>query len=234
MHYFDVYDRHFSSFRGKEVVILEIGVWQGGSLQLWKDYFGPKAKIYGIDIDPRCKEMGEENIEIFTGSSSDRNFLKKVKASIPKIDILIDDGGHRFDQQIAAYEELFGHIKEDGVYLCEDLHTSYRLTYGGGLKRRGTFIEYTKSFIDYLNAHHSEQKNLKVNDFTRSVDSVHYYDSMIVIEKKKMQAPRHEKTGVPSFPFTEAALKPNNVPRAMLRGINKVLRFFRLPGFIYK
>ena len=64
-HYFQVYERHFSRFRNKEVVIVEIGVSHGGSLQMWKDYFGGKAKIFGIDVDPRCKDFEEENIKIF-------------------------------------------------------------------------------------------------------------------------------------------------------------------------
>ena len=93
-HYFDIYERHFNRFRNKEVVILEIGVSQGGSLQMWKNYFGGKAKIYGIDVNPSCKELEEENIKIFIGSQSDRKFLRGVKESIPKVDILIDDGGH--------------------------------------------------------------------------------------------------------------------------------------------
>lgn len=58
--YFNVYERHFSSFRNKDVVILEIGVANGGSLQMWKNYFGNKAKIYGIDINPTCKNFEEE------------------------------------------------------------------------------------------------------------------------------------------------------------------------------
>src|SRR5687767_10929859 len=84
-HYFDVYDRHFARFRGKEITILEIGVSQGGSLQMWKNYFGDKAKIYGIDINPHCKELEEENIKIFIGSQSDRKFLRKIKKEIPPI-----------------------------------------------------------------------------------------------------------------------------------------------------
>ena len=117
-HYFDVYDQYFSKYRYKEIVILEIGVFQGGSLQMWKNYLGPKAKIYGIDINPNCKELEEENIKIFIGSQSDPDFLKKVKEQIPPIDILIDDGGHTMKQQIVSFEELFGHVKETGIYLC--------------------------------------------------------------------------------------------------------------------
>ena len=233
-HYFDIYERHFNRFRNKEVVILEIGVSQGGSLQMWKNYFGGKAKIYGIDVNPSCKELEEENIKIFIGSQSDRKFLRGVKESIPKVDILIDDGGHTMKQQIVSYEELFDHVKDDGVYLCEDLHTSYWLTHGGGHKRPGTFIEYSKNFIDSLNAYHSEQKKLKVNSFTKSVDSIHYYDSIIVIEKRKKEAPFHEKTGEASF------IKPTDVTlsqkliKTSVTKIDNILRFLRLPGLYQK
>jgi len=199
IHYFDVYERHFSKFRSKEIVLLEIGVSEGGSLQMWKNYFGANTKIYGIDIDPNCKEFEEENIKIFIGSQSDKIFLKSVMGQIPPVDILIDDGGHTMHQQIVSYEVLFDHIKDDGVYLCEDVHTSYHLTFGGGHKRRGTFVEYSKKFIDYLNAYHSKQRSLKVNTFTKTVDSIHYYDSIVVIEKRKREKPYHEKTGNSSF-----------------------------------
>lgn len=237
-HYFDIYERHFNRFRDKEIVILEIGVSQGGSLLMWKEYFGDKAKIYGIDIDPKCKEVEEKNIEVLIGSQSDRKFLKQVVKEIPKIDILIDDGGHGMKQQIVSFEELFNHVKVDGVYLCEDLHTSYWLNFGGGYKRRGTFIEYSKKFIDYLNAFHSRQKNLKVNSFTKTVDSIHYYDSIIVIEKKEIAPPYLEKSGIESF---KNEVKLTSVQKAKIKSkvliltiVNKILRYFKLPDFIGK
>lgn len=117
---------------------------------MWKNYFGPKAKIYGIDVNPKCKELEEENIKIFIGSQADRKFMKEIKKLIPPVDILIDDGGHTMHQQIVSYEELFDHVKNNGVYLCEDVLTSYWLKYGGGNKRKGTFIEYSKNFIDFF------------------------------------------------------------------------------------
>ncbi len=203
LHYLDIYERHFKRFQGKEVTVLEIGVSHGGSLQMWKKYFGDKAKIYGIDINPKCKEFEEENIQIFIGSQSDRTFLRDVLKSVPAFDILIDDGGHTMKQQIISFEELFDHVKEDGVYLCEDLHTSYRLDYGGGYKRKNSFIEYSKNFIDYLNAWHSYQGALKVDKFSRSVQSLHYYDSMLVVEKGKREKPYDEMRGVPSFPIEQ-------------------------------
>lgn len=233
--YFEAYENHFSLFRGKEVTILEIGVFQGGSLQMWKEYFGDKAKIYGIDIDPRCKDLEEENIKIFIGSQSDRAFLKQVKEEIKSIDILIDDGGHTMQQQIVSYEELFDIVADDGVYLCEDLHTSYWLIYGGGYKRNGTFIEYSKNFIDYLNADHSEQRSLKPNSFTRNVNSIHYYDGMVFVEKRKRDKTFDKQTGEWSFKIVRKHQTPvKKIARFSINKINEVLRFFRLGSFFYK
>lgn len=198
-HYFEIYERHFQAFRHKEILILEIGVLHGGSLQMWKEYFGPKARIYGIDINPKCKSFEEENVEIFIGSQSDRQFLRDLKTKIPPIDIMIDDGGHTMEQQIVSFEEMFGHIKPNGVYLCEDLHTSYFEDFGGGYKRPGSFIEYSKNFIDYINAFHSKNGELQVNAFTRSTHSLHYYDSVLVIEKRQMEKPYDLKTGKKSL-----------------------------------
>jgi hypothetical protein len=238
VHYFDVYDRHFKRFRGKEIILVEIGVYQGGSLQMWKNYFGEKAFIYGIDINPGCRQCEEERIKILIGSQSDRQFLREIKKQLPPIDILIDDGGHTMRQQIVTYQELFDQVKDDGVYLCEDLHTSYWLKFGGGHKRRGTFIEFSKNFIDSLNAFHSEQRSLKVNQFTRTVNSVHYYDSIIVIEKYKKENPHDEKTGcLSTIPepnktmLKRICLKIFNI---ILIIINSILRFFRIRGFILR
>jgi len=116
-HYFEIYDRHFSRFRGTAVHVVEFGFSQGGSLQMWKKYFGPKAKIFGVDINPHCKKLEEAQVEIFIGDQEDRKFLKSLVERIPKIDILIDDGGHTMAQQINTYEELFPYIEENGIYL---------------------------------------------------------------------------------------------------------------------
>ena len=197
MHYFEIYDRHFSRFRGTAVNVVEIGVWKGGSLQMWKHYFGPKARIVGIDIDPSCKRLEEPQIEILIGSQEDRGFLRSVVDSLPRIDILIDDGGHMMSQQIVTFEDLFPHVDERGVYLCEDLHTSYWKQFGGGYKCEESFVEYSKNFIDFINAwHSSDPDRLPVSNFTKSAHSLHYYDSMLVIEKRPIEKPESRITGV--------------------------------------
>lgn len=208
-HYFEIYDRHFSRFRNTDVHVVEFGVSHGGSLQMWKKYFGPNAKVFGVDVNPHCKQLEEEQIEIIIGDQEDRRFLKSLAAKVPRIDILIDDGGHTMKQQINTFEELFERIESNGVYLCEDLHTSYWSAWGGGYKKRGTFIEYSKNFIDYINAWHSElTSTLSVTEFTKSVHSLHYYDSVLVIEKRSIEKPFHLKTGTRTIPTFHPAEGP--------------------------
>lgn len=195
-HYFDIYDSHLSRFRNTDVHVVEFGVSEGGSLQMWKHYFGPECRIYGVDINPYCKELEEDRIKIFIGDQEDRGFLRTLAKEIPRIDILIDDGGHRMQQQINTFEELFPHVQPHGVYLCEDMHTSYWKGWGGGgYRKKGTFIEYSKKLVDSINAWHSQTPRLKVTDFTRSARSLHFYDSVLVIEKDVVNEPFHLRTG---------------------------------------
>jgi hypothetical protein len=168
---------------------------------MWKNYFGPKARIFGVDINPNCRLAAEDQVEIFIGDQSDRKFLQSLAAKIPRIDILLDDGGHTMQQQIRTFEELFPRIDPHGVYLCEDLHTSYWRKWGGGHRRRGTFIEYSKNFIDQLHAWHTHQpRRLNVGEFTRTVHSLHYYDSILVIEKRPITKPINVSTGNRGIP----------------------------------
>ncbi len=199
-HYFDVYERHFSRFRNTEVHFLEIGIFHGGSLQMWKEYFGPKARIYGVDINPACKQFEESQISIHIGDQSDKRFLTQLTKDIPRIDIVLDDGGHFMDQQIHTFEVLYPALALDGVYLCEDLHTSYQRPYGGGFGRRSTFIEYSKYFIDYLHAKHApELQTPRITEFNNTTYGLHYYDSMLVIEKRRVEPLERRQIGKPSF-----------------------------------
>lgn len=206
LHYFDIYERHFERFVGKEINILEIGVYHGGSLDMWKKYFGEKVRIYAVDINPNCKVFEDERTKIFIGSQEDRTFLRELIKQLPPMDIIIDDGGHTMSQQIVSYEELYGQVKSDGVYLVEDLHTSYWSRFGGGLKRKTSFIEYSKNFIDQLNSWHYKETP---DDFARVTHSIHYYDSIIVLEKKLIEKPSDKRVGDMkvidplSFPYTD-------------------------------
>jgi hypothetical protein len=119
---------------------------------------------------------------------------------LPQVDIVIDDGGHAMRQQIVSFEELYPHLQPHGVYLCEDIHTSVAPQYGGGYRRAGTFLEYAKGLVDQLYAWYSyEPERFAVNAFTRGTYALHFYDSVLVVEKRPMQAPQQSQTGRPSF-----------------------------------
>jgi hypothetical protein len=200
-HYFEIYERHLARYRGTHVVIVEFGVSQGGSLQMWKHYFGPDALIYGIDINPHCLRLAEPQIEIIIGDQSDRQFLSTLRTRIPHIDVLIDDGGHTMRQQLATFEELYPHVHANGLYICEDTHTSYWPSWGGGYRRSGTFTERIKQLIDSLHAWHSlDRKRFTVDMFTRSLHAVHVYDSVVVLEKRTVSRPYHQRTGTRTIP----------------------------------
>ncbi|MES2948360.1 MAG: glycosyltransferase [Pseudomonadota bacterium] len=202
MHYFEIYERHFSQFRNKSISLLEFGVLHGGSLQMWKHYFGPGTQIYGADINPRCAELAEENITILLADQESRESLQHLCKTLPKFDIIIDDGGHTMVQQMTTFEEMWGQLKDGGIYLCEDMHTSYWPAFGGAYKAPTNFMEYTKNLIDQLNAWYSvEGSGLTVDAFTRSAFAMHYYDSILVIEKRAMKAPHARMKGTPSFPL---------------------------------
>ncbi|HUR73411.1 MAG TPA: class I SAM-dependent methyltransferase [Sporichthya sp.] len=200
MHYFAAYHRHFARFRGKPCIVLEFGVAEGGSLQMWRHYFGEQALIYGVDINPECKKFEEPGIRIFIGDQEDRDFLARIAAEIGPIDVLIEDGGHTMGQQIATFEVLYPKLSPRGVFLIEDLHTSYWPEFGGGYRNPGTFIEYAKNSIDQLQAWHSREPELEVDEFTRTTRSMHVYGSIVVFERGPVSRPRRRRTGQPAAP----------------------------------
>lgn len=190
INYFKVYEQWFSPYRGKEIVFVEVGVQFGGSLQMWKNYFGKNAKIIGIDINPKCKKLEEERITVEIGSQEDENFWRKFKKKYPRVDILLDDGGHTMNQQIVTFREMFPHIKDGGLYMCEDCHTSYwdePRWPGGGVEVPGTFIEFTKKLIDEINAFATKDPRSKeerpITYNTINISGLHFYASMVVAEK---------------------------------------------------
>ncbi|MEO8770794.1 MAG: class I SAM-dependent methyltransferase [Ferruginibacter sp.] len=207
-HYFEIYDRHFKDYVGKEVVIMEIGVSQGGSIDLWKKFFGDKLKYYGIDINPKCKQFESENVKIFIGSQEDKTFLNKIKNDIPDLDILIDDGGHTMRQQIVSFESLFSKVKLNGIYLCEDNHSSYWFSFGGGMKRKGNYIEYVKNLIDVMHLWYAGKNTyIKNHALKDQLYAIHIYDSIVVIEKKKIRAPFNTQVGEFTVGYIETEKK---------------------------
>jgi hypothetical protein len=181
-HYFPIYERHFKDFVYKPVTIIEIGCGEGGSLQMWKRYFGPHARIVGIDINPACKAFEEDQIEVRIGDQSDEKLLQSLIDEFGAPDIVVDDGSHMMGHVNASFRYLYPRIAKNGVYMVEDLHTAYWNEYEGGLNKPSTFIELCKHLIDELNADHTRDA-LPATEFTKSTLSMHFYDSVVVFEK---------------------------------------------------
>jgi hypothetical protein len=184
LHYFDIYERHLERFRGKSPVMIEIGVKGGGSLAMWKAFFGPGCKIIGIDIDPECSAHEDEDIEVFIGSQDDPSVIDRIFSRYPTIDIVLDDGSHRMNHMIASFELMYSRLQPNGVYIVEDTHTCYWKRYGGGLGREGSFMEFVKHKLDEINAVHARGQ-LAVSDFTRSTQCIACYDSVVVFERRR-------------------------------------------------
>jgi cephalosporin hydroxylase len=227
-HYFDVYEKYFSKYIGQPINILEIGVSHGGSLQLWKKYFGDHVNIYAIDINPECKRLEEDRIKIFIGSQSDKEFLQRTVQELPEFDIILDDGGHTMQQQIISFETLYLKVKEGGLYVVEDTHTSYWYEFHGGLKNPNSFIEYSKNLIDSLyDGHLNEKQKVLVNAITKHISGISFYDSIVVFEKKKRNEPFHIKKGQETIePYIQKELqKPSLIRRIKLKLFGKIDTF---------
>jgi hypothetical protein len=190
--YFDVYEKYFSKYRNKEAVIVEVGVDGGGSLEMWSKYFGTSAKIYGIDNDLKIKELG--GATLVPGDQNSILFWDQFLDKVGTIDIFIDDGSHINLHQIKTFNKVWPKINNDGVYLCEDTHTSYWQGFGGELEKPNTFIEYAKQMIDVLHMEHLDNvlntnPNLKLDhalsELARDIGQISFYNSQVVFIKGK-------------------------------------------------
>jgi SAM-dependent methyltransferase len=179
-HYFEIYHRHLAKFVGREVDILEVGVYSGGSLDMWKKYFGPKCRVYGVDIQEECKSYEDEAIKIAVGDQAERNFWKRFKEEVPALDVVIDDGGHKTHEQIVTLEEVLSHLRPGGVYICEDVYGEFN-----------PFHDYVSGLAHHLNAWQMKpgvshpHEGIRPNSVQRVVHSVHLYPFMVVIEKRE-------------------------------------------------
>jgi hypothetical protein len=186
-HYFEVYDRHLSKFVGRGPNILEVGIYSGGSLEMWRSYFGENSHIYGVDIEQACKAYESKNISVYIGDQANRNFWKSLKESVQSIDILIDDGGHTVEQQLVTLEEMLPHLRAGGVYVCEDIH--------GRHNRFAAFAAELVNELNQMNIVPGSVLQSAASQFQSAIHSIHFYPYLLVIEKHdvartKLLAPR--------------------------------------------
>lgn len=166
--YFEVYNDIYKNYINKNANILEIGVQNGGSLQITSELL-VNGNIYGIDINNKVCEIDfGKNIKTFCFNASDKDKTKIYLKDI-EFDVILDDGSHRSDITIATFKNLFSKIKPGGYYIIEDLHTSYWVEYKGGYLKNDSTIEYLKRMIDLLNGYHIRNENFIQKIFRNNV-----------------------------------------------------------------
>lgn len=227
-HYFDVYERHFARFRSKKVVLLEIGVQSGGSIELWAAYF-PFLIYHGVDINPNCAQFADpkRNRHVHIGDATNARWVqdlaKKIARDHGAIDIVLDDGSHESRDMRASFEALYHKVSPTGCYVVEDCMTNYWRPWGGGARVEGTFVEFAKRLVDSLNAFNVADGDTGYTDPTnpptrfddaRTMDvskpaiafaaatwSLCFYDGMVVFERLPRAHFKHVRAGDRTIPY---------------------------------
>ena len=228
--YFEAYHNHWSRYRGKEVVFMEIGVQSGGKIPLLRNYFGPGFTYIGVDINPTCKMFESADwIHIEIGDSGSRDFIQSILDKYPKVDIFLDDGGHSMVQQRLSMEMILPHIQHNGVFMCEDLSTSWSQSFGGiaykdasdKTFRDTTTVGLVHRTLDWLSAGWipGGVQEYRVDDpqldelwsdtpwwkeFSRTVKHIHFYNQLVVFEKGLVETPFDTKTVGLQIPYADS------------------------------
>ena len=193
-HYIPLYERYFAPYLKGRVRLLEIGVSKGGSLQVWRKFFGTDAVIFGIDIDPNCAVSNGKFGQVRIGSQDDKDFLEAVVHEMGGIDIVLDDGSHHMKHIRASLEILFPHLRDGGIYVIEDLHTSYWKDFGGGYATKNNFFNQLIYILHDMH-HWYHGKKPKISKISQACTGVHIHDSFVVLEKGKVYSPVYSTVG---------------------------------------
>lgn len=189
-HYFEAYERELTRFRSKPVTFLEIGVFHGGSVPMWKEFFAEGSTLVFVDIDPGCKAHEIPGTKVEIGNQADPAFLASLAEKYGPFDVVLDDGSHVCPHQIASFNGLWPHLTARGVYMVEDCHTSYWPGFGGGYRNEASFIEFAKRLVDKLHSWYTDQDELfPLDQMARELHSVRFYDSIVVCEKHADKQP---------------------------------------------
>jgi hypothetical protein len=198
LHYFEAYDDVFDALRARPIRMLEIGVYQGASLEMWRRYLHPDSVIVGIDIDPTCArfEAAERKVHVRIGSQADPVFLAAVVKEFGPFDVILDDGSHVCSHMIKSFDELFlAGLRDDGLYIAEDTHTNFWPEYRD---QPYSFIDLCKDLVDYMHWHHivmpdeinyrlglvDDRPPLPVPRISAQIREIRFLDSIVVIRKR--------------------------------------------------
>lgn len=200
--YLYTYDEILQPYKNKPISLLEIGVQNGGSLEIWEKFFLKGSKFIGMDIDPKCMSLKYKSnkVNVLIGDASQKKSIKKVTDKISSFDIIIDDGSHFNKHMIQSFCLYFPYLKKDGIYVIEDMHTSYWFSHGGHVNHPFSAISFFKNLSDIINYEFwgkdkelrqsvlipfFKEYNCTISEKELSnIHSIKFLNSMCVIEKK--------------------------------------------------
>ncbi len=192
--YLDIYEAEFARFRQRTapVAMLEIGVQDGGSLEIWQKAMPAGSRITGIDVDPRVASLRyAPGIEVLVGDGTDPSALQAMLRE-RQFDVVIDDGSHQSRDVIATFEAIFPRLHPGGLYVIEDTACSYWDEYGGGLRRQGASVEWLKRLVDAIHADSwrraaPDMLDLNLRDtYAAYVERVAFFEGITTVSKRRI------------------------------------------------
>lgn len=225
--YFSVYDELFSPYRGRNITFVEIGVLHGGSLFMWRDFFGPSARIIGVDLSFESKKWEKFGFEIYVGDQASKEFWKNFNTQVGKVDILLDDGGHTYLQQIVTFDQASENINDGGLIVIEDTHTSYL---GGFGTRKYSFINYAMGLAHRNNFRYESLQHLGASNKTWSIQ---FFESIVAFHFNRSKAGVRSLAVQNGKPCDDAADQryANNRRILFMRELSGKLKLNRIPGW---
>ncbi|MBD8601581.1 class I SAM-dependent methyltransferase [Pseudomonas sp. CFBP 8771] len=197
--YLHHYDRLLSPIRHKPISILEIGIQNGGSLEIWDQYFPNATSISGCDINEKCASITYDStkINIVIGDIKKQDTQNKILEISQSFDVIIDDGSHTSLDIIQTFSDMFAHIKEGGIFIAEDLHCSYWADWEGGLNYPLSAMAFFKKLADIINFEHWQVRQTRTEylaayDLTPAlseallseIHSIEFVNSICIIKRK--------------------------------------------------
>jgi hypothetical protein len=197
--YLPIYERILTPHRGGQATLLEIGIQNGGSLELYAKFLGNYSVIVGCDINEKCRNLSYNgNTHVVVGDCKDDDIQSAITKICPIYDIIIDDGSHTSSDIITAFLKYFPMLRDGGVFILEDLHCSYWKAFEGGLFYGQSSMAFLKMLADTINAEHwgvgkkaedliaqefSDYKALVPNSEIGKVFSVQFFNSVCAVTK---------------------------------------------------
>ncbi|MCW2551709.1 MAG: putative methyltransferase [Mycobacterium sp.] len=203
-HYLPIYESALAPYRSRPIRMLEIGVFHGGSLQMWRRYLHPGSVIVGIDIDPDTAQYDDPagGIHVRLGAQQDVQFLQSVVKEFGPLDVIVDDGSHVSSHMIDSFRYLFPKALADGgAYIVEDIHANYWM---GWRDTPMTCADFTRWLTDAMHAHYQgaqgehffrtggdeRRQSFTVPLATTIIGKIEIYDSVTVVHRTRREPPQ--------------------------------------------